>query len=72
MCKKCKRIIYAWNPVKGDSRGMPSPSDIIRMFNGKCPYCEKPLEKPKLDDIKIYRIYNELAIEKGRIAVEVL
>ena len=51
ICKKCRFILYEYKRVQWP--GLPSPSDIISLFNGKCPRCGRKLEPPDIDDIKV-------------------
>jgi len=56
-CKRCGFILYdSSNPVEygfSHFHGIPTPSEVIAWWGGRCPRCGRELEKPSLDDIVI-------------------
>jgi len=52
-CGKCNTIIYKFERVGQDCFGLPTPSELLVMFNSKCPSCGKRLKLPDIDDIVI-------------------
>ena len=52
-CSSCGTIIYRFERVGQDCFGLPTPSELLTMFNGKCPACGKKLKLPSIDDIVI-------------------
>ena len=52
-CSGCGTIIYRFERVGQDCFGLPTPSELLTMFNGKCPSCGRKLKLPNIDDIVI-------------------
>lgn len=55
ICSNCGHVLYdseKYNPWK-KSFGLPTPSEIIGFYNGRCPRCGKKLRKPDLKDIVV-------------------
>ncbi len=52
-CSGCGTIIYRFERVGQDCFGLPTPSELLTMFNGRCPACGKKLKLPSIDDIII-------------------
>jgi len=57
VCKRCGFILHVHEaPGNGepyDGRHMPTPSELIHVYDGRCPCCGKPLERPSLEDVRI-------------------
>ena len=52
-CRACGHVLYAFCRVGQDSRGVPTPSEVISMYGGRCPRCGRRLEKPGLGDVDV-------------------
>ena len=50
-CKCCGKVLYVFPYVGHESYGVKTPSEIISMYGGMCPYCFKPLERPTHEDV---------------------
>ena len=65
-------MIYRFERVGQDCFGLPTPSELLTMFNGKCPTCGKKLKLPSIEDIIITgRVRNVIARQVGRHKVDV-
>ncbi|RLG86897.1 MAG: hypothetical protein DRO39_01960 [Thermoprotei archaeon] len=72
MCRGCKRIIHAWARPREGELSPPTPSEVIKRFKGRCPYCGRQLQRPRLEDVTIRYPHNDFPAEKGRVVVKVL
>ncbi|RLI86868.1 MAG: hypothetical protein DRP01_03240 [Archaeoglobales archaeon] len=59
VCSNCGYVLYdskkydPWKLKGMNCFGLPTPSEVIRYYNGRCPKCGKKLRKPDLKDIVI-------------------
>jgi len=52
-CSGCGTVIYRFERVGQDCFGLPTPSELLTMFNGRCPTCGRELRLPSIEDIVI-------------------
>lgn len=52
-CRVCGYVLYVVLRVGQDSYGVPTPSEVIRMYGGVCPRCGHRLGKSGPGDITV-------------------
>ncbi len=52
-CSRCGYPLYVFPRVGWNSYGVPTPSEVIAMYDGVCPACGKPLRKPSPSSIRV-------------------
>ncbi len=50
-CKNCGFILHKFVRVGQDFYGLPTPTELITKYNGRCPNCGSKLKVPTLNDI---------------------
>ena len=52
-CRVCGYVLYVVRRVGQDSYGVPTPSEVIRMYGGVCPRCGHRLGRPGPGDVTV-------------------
>jgi len=50
---RCSNCGFVLDIFVSSTRGVPTPSEVIAKYNGRCPRCGKPLSKPTFKDVDV-------------------
>lgn len=53
VCRSCGAVLYRFDKVGGDTYGVPTPSEVLRMVGSRCPRCGRELRPPTVNDIEV-------------------
>jgi hypothetical protein len=52
-CGLCGYVLLVYARVGQDSRGVPTPSEVIGKYGGVCPRCGGRLRRPSVRDVSV-------------------
>jgi len=52
-CRRCGGVLYVHPYVGFNSYGVPTPSEVMLMYGGRCPVCGAWLTQPSVDDVVV-------------------